>query len=113
MSEETAEKSGMSRKAKVFLAIGLYLLITIVLALVAGSEGKNEEFQPQNEFLLDPWISLDLGFADMSINKAVLYLFLATVATIGTMTYISKRMQREPNRVQMAMELAYDRIDTE
>ena len=77
-------------------------------SIVVGSDGKNEEFQPQNEFLLDPWINLDLGFADMSINKAVMYLFLAAAATIGVMTYISKRMQREPNKIQMAIEVAYD-----
>ena len=98
----------MSRKAKIFLALGLYFGITILLVIVAGSEGKNEEFQPQNEFLLDPWINLDLGFADMSINKAVMYLALASVATIGVMTYIGNRMQREPNKVQMAIEIAYD-----
>jgi F-type H+-transporting ATPase subunit a len=98
----------MSRKMKVLLAFGLYFLITIVLVLIAGNEGKNEEFQPQNEFLLDPWISIQIGPADMSINKAVLYLFLASVATIGVMTFISNRMQREPNRVQMAIEVAYD-----
>ena len=98
----------MSRKAKVLLALGLYFGITILLVVVAGNEGKNEEFQPQNEFLLDPWINLDLGFADMSINKAVLYLFLASAATIGVMTYIANRMQREPNKVQMAIEVAYD-----
>ena len=44
----------------------------------------------------------------MSINKAVLYLFLAAVATIGVMTYIANRMQREPNKVQMAIEVSYD-----
>jgi F-type H+-transporting ATPase subunit a len=98
----------MSRKAKILLAFGLYFGITILLVAVAGNAGKNEEFQPQNEFLLDPWINLDLGFADMSINKAVLYLFLASVATIGVMTYIANRMQREPNKVQMAIEVAYD-----
>ena len=98
----------MSRKAKIFLALGLYFGITILLVIVAGSEGKNEEFQPQNEFLLDPWINLDLGFADMSINKAVMYLALASLATIGVMTYISKRMQRSPNKTQMAIEVAYD-----
>jgi F-type H+-transporting ATPase subunit a len=98
----------MSRKAKILLAFGLYFGITILLVIVAGNEGKNDEFQPQNEFLLDPWINLDLGFADMSINKAVLYLFLASVATIGVMTYIANRMQREPNKVQMAIEVAYD-----
>ena len=109
MEASEAEKGGgMSRKAKVFLAIGLYLLITIALALIAGSSGKNEEFQPQNEFLLEPWISLDLGFADLSINKAVLYLLLAAGATIAVMTYISNRMEQKPNKVQMAMELAYD-----
>jgi F-type H+-transporting ATPase subunit a len=87
MEAATAEKDGgMSRKMKVLLALGLYFLITIALALIAGSSGKNEEFQPQNEFLLDPWISLDPGFADMSINKAVLYLFLAAAATIAVMT---------------------------
>jgi F-type H+-transporting ATPase subunit a len=98
----------VSTKMKVLLAVGIYLGITIILALVAGSSGKNEEFQPQNEFLLDPWISLDLGFADMSINKAVLYLFLASALTIGAMTFIANRMQREPNKTQMAVELAYD-----
>ena len=98
----------MSRKMKVLLAVLTYLGITIILALVVGSSGKNEEFQPQNEFLLDPWISLDLGFADLSITKAVLYLFLAAAATIGVMTYIANRMQREPNKVQMAIEVAYD-----
>ncbi len=81
-----AEERAMSRKAKIFLALGLYFGITILLVIIAGNEGKNEEFQPQNEFLLDPWINLDLGFADMSINKAVLYLFLAAAATIGVMT---------------------------
>ncbi len=98
----------MSRKLKVLTAFALYFLITIAFVVIFGNEGKNEDFLPQNEFLLDPWINLDLGFADMSINKAVLYLFLASVATIGTMTSIANRMQREPNKVQMAVELSYD-----
>jgi len=98
----------MSTKAKVFLALGLYVLITFGMALIVGSSGENQEFQPQNEFLLDPWIELDVGFADLSINKAVLYLLLASAATIGVMTFIARRMTREPNRVQMAVELAYD-----
>jgi F-type H+-transporting ATPase subunit a len=98
----------MSTKAKVFLGLGIYIGIFAILLLVLGSEGKNDEFQPQNEFKLDPWVSLDLGFADFSINKAVLYLVLASVLTIGTMTFIANRMQREPNKVQMAVELAYD-----
>ena len=98
----------MSRKAKVLLALGLYFGITILLLLIVGSDGKNDEFQPQNEFRLEPWIEITIAGIDFSITKAVLYLVLASALTIGTMTYIARRMQREPNRVQMAVELAYD-----
>ena len=44
----------------------------------------------------------------MSINKAVLYLVLASALTIGTMVWISRRMHQKPNRVQTAIEVAYD-----
>jgi F-type H+-transporting ATPase subunit a len=76
--------------------------------VILGNEGKNSAFKPQNEFKLDPWISIKIGSVDLSINKAVLYLALASGATIGVMTYIGRRMRREPNRTQMAMEVAYD-----
>ena len=97
-----------STKAKVFLALGLYLGITIVLIAILGNEGKNEEFQPQNEFKLEPWIEIDIAGIDFSINKAVFYLFLASALTMGTMTWIARRMQQKPNKVQMLVELAYD-----
>jgi F-type H+-transporting ATPase subunit a len=100
--------SSLSTKAKVFLGLGLYIGIFAILLLVLGSEGKNDEFQPQNEFRLDPWVAIDIGGIDFSINKAVLYLVLASALTIGTMTLIARRMSREPNKVQMAVELAYD-----
>ena len=44
----------------------------------------------------------------MSITKAVLYLALASAATIATMLWISNRMRDKPNRVQTTVELAYD-----
>jgi F-type H+-transporting ATPase subunit a len=92
----------------VFLGVGLYLAITILMVVIVGSAGENNEFQPQNEFFLDPWIPISIGGIDFSINKAVLYLFLASAATIGAMTFLANRMQREPNRLQMMVELAYD-----
>jgi F-type H+-transporting ATPase subunit a len=98
----------VSTKLKVLIGLGLYLGITILLALVVGSAGKNDSFQPQNEFKLDPWIDIHLGGVDFSITKAVLYVVLASGLTIGVMTFIARRMQREPNRVQMAVEVAYD-----
>jgi F-type H+-transporting ATPase subunit a len=99
----------MSNKTKVLVGIGVYVAILILLVLIFGNNGKNDEFQPQNEFKLDPWITIKLAGIDLSINKAVLYLLLATVATIGTMIWIARRMSVEqPNRVQTVMELAYD-----
>ena len=97
----------MGTKGKV--AIGLSLLVAVAVALfgIFGSEGRNEAFQPQNEFKLDPWISLKLGPLDMSINKAVMYVFLAAGLATAIMVYISKRMVERPNNTQTAMEAAY------
>jgi len=101
-------KSGLSTKSKALIGIGVYLAIAILMGLIFGSSGKNEEFQPQNEFKLEPWVSLEVGGVDMSINKAVLYLALASALTVGTMVWISRRMQQKPNRIQTAVEVAYD-----
>jgi F-type H+-transporting ATPase subunit a len=43
----------------------------------------------------------------MSINKAVLYLFLGSALTITAWVYIANRMQARPNRVQTAVETMY------
>jgi F-type H+-transporting ATPase subunit a len=98
----------MKTRTKVLIAVGVYLLILILLGVIFGSAGKNDEFKPQNEFKLDAWIPIHIGSIDLSINKAVLYLALASGLTIGTMTWIANRMQRKPNKVQMAIEAAYD-----
>lgn len=103
-----AKSGGLSTKAKVFIGLGVYLGIAILLLLIFGSDGKNEAFKPQNEFKLEEWIGIHIGGVDLSINKAVVYLFLASALTIGTMVWISKRMQMKPNRVQTAIEVAYD-----
>jgi len=98
----------MKTRTKVLLAFGAYFGVVILLGIIFGSSGKNNEFQPQNEFKLDAWVPIHIGPIDLSINKAVLYLALASAATIGVMVWISRRMQAKPNKVQMAMETAYD-----
>jgi F-type H+-transporting ATPase subunit a len=100
--------SGISRAAKVWIGILVWLTIAVLLYAIFGSDGKNEEFQPQDEFKLDPWIELKIAGIDLSFNKAVLYLVLACVITAGTMIYIARRMQDRPNRVQTILEGAYD-----
>jgi F-type H+-transporting ATPase subunit a len=100
--------SGLSTKAKVLIGFGVYFAVTILMLLIFGSDGKNESFQPQNEFKLETWLDIHLGSLDLSINKAVVYLALASGLTILTMVWISRRMAEKPNRVQTAIEVAYD-----
>src|SRR5687767_13743815 len=98
----------MRTRTKVLLGIFIWLAPALLLLAIVGSEGKNEEFKPQNEFKLDPWVDLKIAGIDLSINKAVLYLVLACALTAGVMIYIARRMQDRPNRVQTLMEGAYD-----
>ncbi len=98
----------MSTRAKVLLGIAGYVLVAVLLVVIFGNEGKNEEFKPQNEFKLEPWLSIKIAGIDFSINRAVFYLLLASALTIVAMVWISRRMQQKPNRVQTAVELAYD-----
>jgi F-type H+-transporting ATPase subunit a len=97
----------MSQTKKVLLWLGgIWLGGTILLIVTLGFGHKNNSFQIQNEFKLVNWVSLGL----FSINRAVLYVFLATILTIVTMFWISRRMQMRPNRVQTLVELAYSFI---
>jgi F-type H+-transporting ATPase subunit a len=98
----------VSTRAKILIAVGGYLAVAILLYVIFGNDGRNEEFQPQDEFKLDPWIELKIGSLDLSFNKAVLYLLITCVLTVGTMLLIARRMQQRPNRTQTIMEGAYD-----
>jgi F-type H+-transporting ATPase subunit a len=98
---------GLSRRSKILIGVGVWLAFGVLLYALLGDDGKNEEYKPQNEFKLDNWISLELGPFDMSINKAVLYLFIGSALTIAAWMYIANRMQARPNRVQTAVETLY------
>src|SRR6185437_726264 len=102
--------SQMKTKTKVLIGLGTYLAIAIALLLIFGNAGKNEDFKPQNEFKLPAWVHLKIGPIDLSINRAVFYLFIASVLTIVTMVYIAKRMTQKPNRVQTGVELSYELV---
>jgi len=96
------KKSNTKRTLLILLAV--WLGGVVVLAVIYGVHGhRNTAFEPQNEFKLDTWVHLGV----FSINKAVLYLVLAAVATCVTMIWIARRMQQRPNRVQTAVEVLY------
>ena len=93
-----------SGKKVALIVVSIYVgLIVLTIALYGWSRLDNEEFKPQNEFKLETWV--DLGI--LSINKAVLYLFIATVLTTGSMLWISRKMKQRPNRIQTAVEWLY------
>jgi F-type H+-transporting ATPase subunit a len=99
---------GLSALGKVLVILAIWLGPSIALFAIFGSDGKNEEFKPQDEFRLDAWIPIEIAGIDLSITKAVVYLLLASALTIGVMVWISRRMQAKPNRVQTAVEVTYD-----
>jgi F-type H+-transporting ATPase subunit a len=98
----------VSRRAWIALGLFVWIAPALVLLALVGSEGKNDDFKPQNEFKLDPWVDIHIGSLDLSINKAVLYLVLACALTAGIMIFIARRMEQRPNRVQTLVEGAYD-----
>jgi len=95
----------MSNTRKILLGIFAFYVLGIVLLLTiyGFSSHRNTTFQIQNEFKLVTWVSLGL----LSINRAVLYLFLAALLTVFTMVYISRRMHDRPNRVQTSVEVIF------
>jgi F-type H+-transporting ATPase subunit a len=98
------EQAKKSIKGKLLIAGGVWIGGVIALVAIYGFKGtRNNTFQPQNEFKLDNWVHLGI----FSINKAVLYLFLAGVATCVSMIYVARRMQERPNKVQAAVEALY------
>ena len=95
----------MSTKKKVWIGIGIYLFLIVAVGVVAGSAGKNEEYQPQNEFKLEPWIDLPGPF---DITKAVVYVLVGAALTVGAMIYLARRMQAKPNRTQTLVETVFN-----
>jgi F-type H+-transporting ATPase subunit a len=92
-------------KKLLYIVGGAYIALIILAVIVFGSTRKdNKEFAPQNEFQLDTWINLP---GPLDFTKAVMYLIIAALLTIGTMLYIANRMQARPNRVQTAVETLY------
>jgi F-type H+-transporting ATPase subunit a len=103
MTTVQPQHRGLSNKQILWLLVGLWLGGTAILIAILGFGHRNNSFQIQNEFKLINWTHWGI----FSINRAVVYLFLATIATTGTMLWISRRMQARPNKVQTAVETLF------
>jgi F-type H+-transporting ATPase subunit a len=95
----------MKRSTRILLTAGaIYLGLFVAAIVIWGFSREESHFLPQNEFKLDTWVDLPGPF---DINKGVLYLVLAALLTIWTMTYVARRMQQRPNRTQTLVETIY------
>ena len=86
----------------------LLLLNAITLAAESGN-GEEEKFDPSHEFELPAWVPIHIGPLDMSINKAVVYLWIGCALTIligvGLMRW---RIGVRPDRRQTIGESIYE-----
>jgi F-type H+-transporting ATPase subunit a len=58
-------------------------LLNTLLVAAAETGTTEEEFDPSHEFELPAWVPIHIGPIDMSINKAVAYLILASIVTMA------------------------------
>jgi len=71
----------------------------------------SSEFKPQEEFDLPAWVPIHLGPLDMSINKAVVYLWVGAAVTILIGIWIMRfGLSLRPTRRQTTGEAIYELI---
>lgn len=72
------------------------------------------DFDPQHEFLLEEWIPIHLGPLDMSVNKAVVYLWVGGLATIFLGIWLMRfGLSLRPDRRQTAGESIYELVQSQ
>ena len=91
-----------------------YLVATCVLVLAVPANAFAGTFDPSSEFELKPWVPIHLGPLDLSINKAVVYLFMGAALTcllgIGLMRF---RLRPVPGRRETLGEMIYEIAQTQ
>jgi F-type H+-transporting ATPase subunit a len=85
--------------------VALGLLLTVPSLATAASA----DFDPSVEFATDPYIKIEIGPLDLSINKAVVYLLLASAICIGVGIFVIRGgLRMRPTRAQNIVELIYE-----
>jgi F-type H+-transporting ATPase subunit a len=87
-----------------------FLIGWSILALAIGDRAPGgDAFKPQNEFKLQEWVPIHLGPLDLSINKAVMYLVLASGISILFCVFVVRGgLKMRPTKAQNVVELAYE-----
>jgi F-type H+-transporting ATPase subunit a len=90
------------------------LLLNAFTFAAEAPAGEEEKFDPSHEFELPAWVSIHIGPLDMSINKAVVYLWIGTALTILLGVVLMRvRLRVTPDRRQTIGEQIYDVAQTQ
>jgi F-type H+-transporting ATPase subunit a len=89
-----------------------WVWLVVVLVALAGlfliPGGAEESLNVAGEFELTPIVKLPaLGPVDLSINKAVIYLWIATAILVIIAVVIARNLKPQPGRFQAAVEGLY------
>ena len=91
-----------------------FLLAFPQVAFGAESTESESKFDPSHEFELPAWVDIHLGPLDMSINKAVVYLWLAAASTMALGLLLMRvKLRLRPDRRQTIGEQIYDVAQTQ
>ena len=96
--------SGSMTRLKWWLVATFGLLLAVpALASAAG------EFDPAEEFETSAWVDLNLGFVDLSINKAVFYMLVSSAIIIlfGVLV-VRGGLKMKPTKAQNVLEITYE-----
>lgn len=86
----------------------------LALPARAFAQEEEEKFDPSVEFELPAWVEIKLGPLDMSINKAVAYLWLGSAVTILIGLLLMRlKLRVDPTNRQTAGETIYDIAQTQ
>jgi F-type H+-transporting ATPase subunit a len=88
--------------------LGLVVALALIVPQAAFARGK---FDPSTEFEQHDWVSIHLGSLDLSITKAVVYLFIGAGLTI--LLGITLMRVRMPGRRQAVGEMIYEVAQTQ
>jgi F-type H+-transporting ATPase subunit a len=88
--------------------LGLVVALALIVPQAAFARGK---FDPSTEFEQHDWISIHLGSLDLSITKAVVYLFIGAGLTM--LLGITLMRVRMPGRRQAVGEMIYEVAQTQ
>jgi F-type H+-transporting ATPase subunit a len=89
----------------------LVATFSMVLALPALASAA-EEFDPAAEFETSAWVSIDLGFIDLSINKAVFYMLVSSaIIIVFGLLVVRGGLKMRPTKSQNVLEISYEFVE--